>query len=488
MGSSSWQNFTGSRPLRTFAALSLISTILALMPPAAAALQLRSTIDRPDDISGFQIHVVYVVPDGSSDLQFDTSGQIDSWVKEGNSWLNSKVNRNLRFDTFQGATDVTFLKSQFRVNELCYENCKALSKLESEFRGQNPTYDSSKTLLFMVADVLDRDSCGWAQQSSNLALAQGFGDSRNGCNLSSSKAKTGLSGPAKTIIHELFHTFGLGHVCIDASDLMLGEPECRIDDNTYGEVPITFDLKRNQYLGSDIGFGVDILKMPIWSDGNGSSTYPEIKEVSGMKNIPTLEDGTPYVVIGQTSESFSWAWDRDFYPVGTAINCVFETGLVQITGRVEKSSCKFDIPASLRAGNTFTVVQKWKMGPWSGMASVSGKLVREDFSSAPCTESSCFVGGEGPAKSFCWPKDVKALTLQQLVKNRWLKVATMRPTRSSLCDSRTPNSTNYSIKFTKTGTFKYRWFIPARPGYQSYQGKPFTVVVNEFSEPEPKQG
>jgi hypothetical protein len=488
MGRGWWQNLTSGRLFIAFAALSVSATLLALVPPAVAAIQIRSTIDRPDDISGFQIHVVYVVPDGSSDLNLDTNGQIDSWVKEGNSWLDKKVNRNLRFDIFQGATDVTFIKSQFSINELCFRNCKALSKLESEFRGQNPTFDSSKTLLFMVADVLDRNSCGWAQQFSNLALAQGFGDSSKGCNLSSSKAKTGISGPAKTIIHELFHTFGLGHVCIDASDLMLGEPECKIDDETYGDVPITFDMKRNQYLDSEVGFGIDLLKMPIWSDGKGSSTYAEVKEVSGLRSIPTLEDGTPYAVIGETSETFGWAWDRDLYPTGAAIECLFETGLSQIAGRVENSSCIFDVPTTLRAGNQFTVVQKWKMGPWSGMASVSGKLVREDFSSAPCTESTCFAGGESPAKSLCWPKDVKVLTLQQLIKNRWVKVATTRTTRSSFCDSRTPNSTNYSIKFSKTGTYKYRWFIPARSGYQSYQGKPFTVIVNDFSEPEPRQG
>jgi hypothetical protein len=487
MGRSWWQNLTSSRLLLAFAVLSVSVTLLELVPPAAAAVQVRSNIDRPDDISGFQIHVVYVVPDGSSDLNLDTNGQIDSWVKEGNSWLDNKVNRNLRFDTFQGTTDVTFIKSQFRVGELCYRSCKTLSKLEGEFRGQNPTFDFSKTLLFMVADVLDRESCGWAEQTSNLALAQGFGDSSKGCNLPTSMVKTGLSGPAKTIIHELFHTFGLGHVCVDASDLMLGVPECKIDDETYGDVPITFDLKRNQYLGAELAFGVDILKMPIWSDGSGLPTYSEIKQVSGMKNISTLEDGSAYAVIGQTSESFSWSWDRDFYPTGGEIKCVLEVSLLEVQGRVENKSCIFDVPNTLRAGTPFTVVQKWNKGPWSGTASVSGKIVREDFSSSPCTESTCFAGGESPAKSFCWSKDTKSVTLQQFVKNRWVKIATTRPTKSSFCDTQYPNSTNYSIRFNKTGIYKYRWFIPARPGYQSFQGKPFTVIVNELSEPEPRQ-
>ncbi len=487
MGRSWWQNLTSSRLFSAFAALSVSATLLALVTPAVAAMQIRSTMDRPDDISGFQIHVVYVVPNGSSDLNLDTNGQIDSWVKEGNSWLDGKVNRNLRFDTFQGTTDVTFIKSQFKVDELCYRNCNTLSKLEGEFRGQNPTFNSAKTLVFMVAETLSRDSCGWAERSSNLALAQGFGDSSRGCNHPTSKVNTGLSGPAETIIHELFHTFGLGHVCVDASELMLGEPECKIDKKTYGSLPTTLDLKNDQYLGNESAYGVDILKMPIWSDGSGTPTYSEIKQVSGLKYISKLEDGSPYVVLGQTSESFSWTWDKDFNPVGGEINCVLEASLLEVRGRVENKSCIFDVPNTLRAGTPFTVVQKWKRGPWSGSASVSGKIVREDFSSSPCTESTCYAGGESPAKSFCWSKDTKSVTLQQFVKNRWVKIATTRPTKSSFCDTQYPNSTNYSIRFNKTGIYKYRWFIPARPGYQSFQGKPFTVIVNELSEPEPRQ-
>ena len=48
---------------------------------ATAASTVRSIVDRPDDVSGYQVHLVYVVPNGSTDLNADTNGQIDAWVK-----------------------------------------------------------------------------------------------------------------------------------------------------------------------------------------------------------------------------------------------------------------------------------------------------------------------------------------------------------------------------------------------------------------------
>ena len=153
---------------------------------ASAAAIDRSAVDRPDEVSGFQIHLVYVVPNGSTDLNVDTNGQIDAWVKEGNAWLSNKVGHSLQFDTFQGLTDVTFLSSKYRVPELCLSNCKTLSKLKDEYVEQNPNFDNSKTLLFILSDNLDPDSCGWGNYASNLAPEHSFGDTGGGCNWPSS--------------------------------------------------------------------------------------------------------------------------------------------------------------------------------------------------------------------------------------------------------------------------------------------------------------
>lgn len=481
--------FLGQRLTRVATTILCLLMTVLITNPVSAATTVRSLVDRADDVSGYQVHLVYVVPNGSTDLNVDTNGQIDSWVKEGNAWLNGKVGHGLQFDTFQGATDVTFLASKYRASELCYDNCSTLSKLRDEYVTQNPAFDDSKTLLFMLNEKLDPTSCGWGSFASNLALTHNFGDTTDGCNWPNTKVKTGLNGPAKTIIHELIHTFGIHHVCIDSTDLMIGTPECKIDDNTYGELPVTVDSKRNQYLGSDSAFGIDILKMPIWADGSGSNSYANIKQISDKEYVPQLKDDTVYAVIGQESNKFDWKWEKDFYPDGAGTKCQFTSGNISIVGKQRKSACVFDVPASLRAGKPFTVTQSWVEGPWHGAASITGVLVRKDFSSNPCTENTCFVGGTTTADYSCWTSDVKSMKLQQLINGKWLDFKTVGTKSGSQClnNGKYVNYPEVTLDFQQTGLFVYRWFIPTRPGYNSYTGKPFAILVNDENSAEPSQ-
>jgi hypothetical protein len=466
----------------------LMMTVLATNP-ASAATTVRSLVDRTDDVTGYQVHLVYVVPNGSSDVGVDINGQIDVWVKEGNAWLNGKVGHSLQFDTFQGTADVTFLASKYRVAELCYDTCDTLSKLKNEYVTANPTFDDSKTLLFMLNEKLDPTSCGWANYASNLALTHNFGDTTDGCNSPNTKAKTGLNGPAKSIIHELIHTFGIHHVCMDSSDLMIGTPECKIEDSTYGKIPLTVDSKRNQYLGSDSAFGTDLLKMPIWADGSGSNAYANIKQISDEEYVPQLKDDTVYAVIGQESKKFAWKWEKEFYPDGAGTKCQFTSGIISIIGKLSKSACVFDVPASLRAGKSFTVSQSWVEGPWHGVASVTGVLVRKDFSSNPCTENTCFTGGTTTADYSCWENNVKSITLQQLVNGKWVDFKTVGTKSGSKClnNGKYMSYPEVTLNFQQIGLFVYRWFIPTRPGFNSYTGKPFAVVVNDENSAEPSQ-
>ena len=475
---------------RIFVAILCLAIAGPTINTATAAPIVRSLVDRPDDVSGYQVHLVYVVPNGSTDLNVDTNGQIDSWVKEGNAWLNEKVGRGFQFDTFQGITDVTFLSSKHRVSELCRDNCNTLSKLQDEYVTQNPAFDNSKTLLFMLSDELAATSCGWVKNASNLALTHDFGNTSGGCNWASSKVKTGLNGPAKTIIHELIHTFGIHHVCMDYSDLMIGTPECKIDDNTYGNVPLTLDSKRNQYLGSDLAFGIDLLKMPIWSDGSGSKNYAEIKQVTDNAYLPMLvSKNVAYAVVGKQSGNFSWGWEKEFYPDGAGVKCQFTSGLVSVIGTQNKSACVFDVPNTLRAGKPFTVTQSWVEGPWYGEASVTGVLVRTDFSSSPCTTNTCFVGGTTTADYACWTSNVKIMTLQQLVNDSWVDFKTVETISGSKClnSEKYMNYPELTLNFEQTGLFVYRWSIPKGPDVSSYTDTPFAVIVNDENSAEPSQ-
>ncbi len=98
--------------------LSVAATLLAVAcrdagGPVRSASQLttssRSTTDLPDDVTGPQVHVVYVLPSDGSDRHLDTAGTLGNTVGSWETWLSGQTGgRTLRLDTYQGALDVTF--------------------------------------------------------------------------------------------------------------------------------------------------------------------------------------------------------------------------------------------------------------------------------------------------------------------------------------------------------------------------------------------
>jgi hypothetical protein len=459
-----------------------VSMLLALTPSASAIVKTRSIVDRPDEISGFQVHLVYVVAKGSRDSGWDTNGKIESWVIEANNWLNKQVDRKLIFDTFAGDPDITFMQSKYTRAELCRKVCKTLDKLEEEYIAQQISYNNSKSIIFVLDENLDKSSCGWAESPGVVSLIH-LGDP--GCS-SSSRERYGISWPAASLLHELFHTFGIGHQCFDNTDLMIGSPEC---PNTIANRLTTLDSKRNKYVGSEVSDGIDLLKMPIWTNGSGSTSYTKIKQTSNEKYLPQLEDDKVYAVIGQKSEYFSWAWEKDHYPSGPGVTCQFISGATYIEGAADGSSCSFDVPSTLRAGKAFTVIQKWNKGPWSGEANTTGVLVRSDFSSELCTPYVCFEGGSTTTQFLCWDSSVKNRILQQLIDGKWTDIKNVQTVSGGKCwgDKNFPNYPETQLTFKQTGFFIYRWTSPAQSGFTSYFGTPFTVVVNNENSPEPSE-
>ena len=67
--------------------------------------------DMPDDISGRQVHVLYVVASNGVDRQFDTNGVISRSVASWQTWLRGQTGgRGIRLDTYQGELDITFMR------------------------------------------------------------------------------------------------------------------------------------------------------------------------------------------------------------------------------------------------------------------------------------------------------------------------------------------------------------------------------------------
>ena len=90
-----------------------VSTATPAPPPepTLAVLPDRVTTDRPDDVSGYQIHVIYVLPSDGVDRNLDTNGNLDLTVASFEKWFSSNSGgKQFRFDTYQGALDVSFFR------------------------------------------------------------------------------------------------------------------------------------------------------------------------------------------------------------------------------------------------------------------------------------------------------------------------------------------------------------------------------------------
>jgi hypothetical protein len=228
--------------------------------------------DRPDEIPGFQIHVVYVKIKGVVSQDYYQSGDINNWLNLANAWLKRKIGKEFIFDTYQGTYDVSTMNTQYSVNELDIDSPEGglaarssgvLEKLRAEFVKQNGAALQGKNLLFVIDTKLAKRYCGFAQTGDTAVVTPYVG----GCwypefgYLAQTRKLNDASG---AMAHELFHNLGVEHICEGKSDLMIGDG-CVFPEKS---IEITIDSKRKYYLGASAG-GANIFDLKVWKDGSG---------------------------------------------------------------------------------------------------------------------------------------------------------------------------------------------------------------------------
>ena len=86
-------------------ASNLVTVGVTVVTPA------RAVVDLPDDVTGDQVHVMYVLPSDGSDRQLDVNGAITNSIAAWNGWFTAQTGgTRMRLDTFDGVPDVTFVR------------------------------------------------------------------------------------------------------------------------------------------------------------------------------------------------------------------------------------------------------------------------------------------------------------------------------------------------------------------------------------------
>ena len=187
--------------------------------PVDASAPVRATSDRPDDVSGAQIHVFYVLPADGTDRHLDTDGTLARTVQAWSGWFATRAGGpRLRLDTAGGALDITFVRLTSTEAAIAGEGVFARDRLERELAAAGLL--SPTKIAAVYYDGLNTVACGGGPWPPDLVgkVAALYLDGRPPgappCKdnpLSPDGVQSGYLELA--MLHEIFHTLGAAPAC-----------------------------------------------------------------------------------------------------------------------------------------------------------------------------------------------------------------------------------------------------------------------------------
>ena len=220
----------------------------------------RSETDRPDDISGPQIHAVYVIPSDGVDEQLDLDGTIATSLEATRNWMAQESGMLLRLDTYRGDLDVTFLQLDQSGDALTrYDNGDVIA--ENLRRAGLLTRSEISSKIYVIYYVFDEVPTIGAFAPRSMAVVSDRGRDAY------SPSPNAYGETELTVAHELLHTFGAVPSCApnhipgahvsDDYDVM-GVVGPRLPRN------IRLDVDRDDYFGHGRSDCLDTANSPFW--------------------------------------------------------------------------------------------------------------------------------------------------------------------------------------------------------------------------------
>lgn len=227
-------------------------TAVVVADTSARCTSERTEVDRPDDVEGYQIRAMYVLPSDGKDEKHDLEGRIEQSVRAWNDWLGAQSGgKKLRLDTCDGKLDIGFKRLSKTDAEIIAKGAYVREAIEAELpkRGKKiyaAYYGGGSTY-----------SCGggaWPPELVGHVGAMYLHGTPPGpypCD-SHTLARADDGYFEFGMLHEIFHTLGAaatcaphqierGHVSEDPSDLLYRGPEFW--------KPSVLDLGRDDYWG-----------------------------------------------------------------------------------------------------------------------------------------------------------------------------------------------------------------------------------------------
>ena len=281
--------------------VTLVGALVLCGGGAARSSLVRSTVDRPDDIGGPQIHVVYVLPSDGTDRALDTDGTLAASTANWETWLRGQTGgHGLRLDTYQGAVDVTFFRMSETEAQLTATGLSIRDAIERELKAAGLTQPDK--LYAAYYDGISDFACGGGAWPPTLPGIVGalyipstfWNTVGDPCYVPAS-SQAGLQLMDLAMLHELLHTMGFvatcaphsyggGHVSDSPTDLMYaGTQEWHPsvldfgrDDYFDAHIPGCADLADSPYLEGNDPFKLTVSVVSTGGQGSTISNPPGI--------------------------------------------------------------------------------------------------------------------------------------------------------------------------------------------------------------------
>ena len=245
---------------------------LSASAPAAQRALPRATGDRPDEVRGPQLHVVYAVPSDGADRALDTTGAIESSVASFQRWLATETGgATLRQDTFERSLDVTFVRLPRTNADIAARGAFVRDELERLLREAGHIVQDK--LYAVYYDGSSAYACGggaWPPTLPGAVAAmylRGRPPDATPCEANSLAAPGAPPGYLDyAMLHELLHTLGAVPSCAPHHHLA-GHTSDRPDDIMWAgtgawQIPGRLDPGRDDYYGHGRTDCLDVARSP----------------------------------------------------------------------------------------------------------------------------------------------------------------------------------------------------------------------------------
>jgi hypothetical protein len=235
----------------------------------AAKVLPRSGIDRPDEVGGYQVHVVYAVPSDGTDRLRDQNGEIARSVASFETWLASQAGgERLLLDTAGGGgLDVTFVRLPQSDAEIAATGALVSDRLEQLLRDGG--FNHGAKLYAVYYEGTSYTSCAsgaWPSTGPRGHLGAVF---LHGLPQGPVRCETKMVGASSTrpgyfdfsMLHEIFHALGAAPTCAPHQTLAGHVSDSPADLMYEGDLPwrpSVLDRGHDDYYGHPANGCLDI--------------------------------------------------------------------------------------------------------------------------------------------------------------------------------------------------------------------------------------